>query len=426
VTSARPTILDWIERDGKLVIVARALRSFSQSSVTVVVAIYLGLRGASLVEIGFFLTLGSAGAAVSAVFIGLLGDTFGRRRTLILLSLLMALTGTVLAISDELPILLAAAFVGSFSALSGSGGGMGTLEQAILASAAPPEKRTDVFAVNSIVGMSAASLGALCSGVATALQTYGGMAPLSSLRCLFFGYAGCGLVLAIVYGRLSSAVEVADRAARWTNPLTLPSRRRIVTLAGLSAADSFGTGLVVESLASYWFFTRFGLPEAELGLVFFCSNVLTAGSLWIAARLARKIGLLNTMVFTHIPSSLFLVAMVFAPEAGLAILFWLLRAFLGQMDVPTSQSYTMAVVGPGERTSMASAVMVSRSAGVAAGPTISTALWAATSASVPFVAGALVKIAYDLTLWRLFRGIKPPEERSAVSVTGRSGPNRSP
>ena len=148
--------------------------------------------------------------------------------------------------------------------------------------------------------------------------------------------------------------------------------------------------------------------------MFFCSNVLNAVSLWVAARLARRIGLLNTMVFTHIPSSLFLVAMVFAPAAWVAIVLWLLRAFLSQMDVPTSQSYTMAVVGPTERTAMASATMVCRSAGVALGPTIAATLWTATSASVPFVVGASVKIAYDLTLWRLFRTVKPPEE-AAVS-----------
>ena len=147
-----------------------------------------------------------------------------------------------------------------------------------------------------------------------------------------------------------------------------------------------------------------------LGLVFFSSHVLAAGSLWVAGRLARRIGLLNTMVFTHIPSSLFLVAMVFAPTAWIAVVFWLLRAFLSQMDVPTSQSYTMAVVDPAEGTAMASATMVSRSAGVALGPTIAAALWTATSATVPFIAGAAVKIAYDLTLWRLFRTVKPPEE----------------
>ena len=405
-------VLGWIDRDGRLVIAARALRNFAQSSVTFVVAIYLGLRGFGLVEIGLFLTLGSVGAAATSVVVGLVGDAFGRRRTLIVLSALMAVTGVVLAISDRFVILCAAAFVGSFSTLAGSGGGVGTLEQAILAGSTPSAQRTDIFAMSSFIGMLAASLGALASGVSTALESSLGMSALSSLRWLVLGYAGCGVVLAVLYSRLSPDVEVSDRTARWMNPFRLRSRRRIFSLAALSAADSFGTGLVVESLTSYWFFTRFGMQPAELGVVFFCSNVLTALSLWAAARLARRFGLLNTMVFTHIPSSLFLIAMVFAPAAWIAIGFWLLRALFSQLDVPTSQSYTMAIVDADERTAMASAVMVSRSAGVAAGPSVAAVLWTTTAATVPFVAGGLVKIAYDLALWRLFRGVKPPEEVS--------------
>ena len=176
--------------------------------------------------------------------------------------------------------------------------------------------------------------------------------------------------------------------------------------------DSFRTGLLGQSLASYWFFTRFGISAQELGLMFFASHLLTATSLWVAARLAGRIGLVNTMVFTHVPSSLLLIAIPFLPEAWLAILFWLVRAFFVQMDAPTSQSYTMAVVGPEERSAMAAATTVSRSAGIAAGPAAATALWGAASASAPFIVGGVVKIIYDLTLWVLFRRVKPPEEAS--------------
>jgi predicted MFS family arabinose efflux permease len=205
-------------------------------------------------------------------------------------------------------------------------------------------------------------------------------------------------------------VEVASGEARWVNPLRLPSRARIMTLAGLFTVDSFGTGLLGQSLAAYWFFTRFGIPAQELGLMFFASHVLTAISLWVAARLASRIGLVNAMVLTHIPSSLLLIAIPFLPEPWLAVLFWLVRAFLVQMDAPTSQSYTMAVVGPEERSAMAAATSVSRSAGIAAGPAAAAALWGATSASAPFVVGGVSKIIYDLTLWVLFRRVKPPEE----------------
>lgn len=375
-----------------------------------VVAIYLGLQGMNLVEIGLFLTLGSAGAAASAIVIGAVGDRLGRRRVLTALGALMGLNGVVLALTEHFVILSAAAFLGGFSALAGSGGGMGTLEQAILAVSAAPEKRTDLFAVSSFVGMCGASLGALASGLPTVLQRYSDMRELASFRVLFVGYAVVALVIMLLYSRLSARIELTRTEARWRNPFRLPSRNRIATLAGLVTADSFGTGLAIESLASFWFFTRFGLEPDQLGVVFFASNVLTAVSLWVAVRLARRVGLLNTMVFTHIPSSLFLIAMVFVPTASLAIVLWLLRAFFSQMDVPTSQSYTMAIVGPDERTAMASATSVGRSVGIAAGPTAAAALWTSTSASVPFVVGAITKIAYDMSLWVLFRRVKPPEE----------------
>lgn len=398
-----------METDTRVIVAARALRGFAQSAVSVLVAIYLDLQGFSLVGTGVLLTCGSIGASVIATVIGLFGDAFGRRRMLLILSTLMALTGIAFATSESFAVLAAIAFVGSFSPLAGSGGGMGTLEQSILAVSAPMEKWTGVFATYGLLGMLGGSLGALSAGLPTLLQREAGISTLQSLRGMFVGYACVGLVIAIVYSRLSAAIELSDRQPRWTNPLAFPSRRRIFTLSGLFGVDSFGTGLIVESLASYWFFTRFGLEPAQLGVLFFGSNVLAAVSLWVAARLARRIGLLNTMVFTHIPSSLFLVATVLAPVAWMAVLFWLLRAFLSQMDVPTSQSYTMAIVDPAERTAMASATMVSRSAGVALGPTIAAVLWTAGSATAPFVIGAAVKIAYDLTLWRLFKAVKPPE-----------------
>jgi sugar phosphate permease len=231
---------------------------------------------------------------------------------------------------------------------------------------------------------------------------------------VFGGYVLFCLIAALLYSQLSPEVEVAADEACWVNPLRLPSRKRIVTLAGLFTIDSFGTGLMEQSLASYWFFTRFGISAQQLGLLFFASHVLTAISLWVTARLASRIGLVNTMVFTHIPSSLLLIAIPFLPEAWLAVLFWLVRAFFVQMDAPTSQSYTMAVVAPEERSAMAAATSISRSAGIAAGPTAATALWGAASATAPFVVAGVVKIIYDLTHWFLFRQLKPPEEVSKL------------
>jgi MFS family permease len=343
------------------VITTRAMRSFAQNTVAVLIAIYLDLQGFSLVQVGTFLTVGSVGAAVAAVVIGVLGDTIGRRRILVTLSLLMALSGVVLIVSESFIVLLLAAFLGNLSGFVG-GGGMGPLEQAVLAISATPQRRTDLFALFSIVGTIAGALGAFASGVPTLLQHALGLSALASCRPVFVAYAVLAVITALLYSRLSNRVELPSGEARWTNPFTLPSRGRIFTLAGLFTVDSFGTGLIVQSLASYWFFTRFGLQPGHLGALFFASNVLTAVSLWAAARLARRIGLLNTMVFTHIPSSLFLIAVPFVPDAWMAVALWLLRAFFVQMDVPTSQSYTMAVVTPKEQTAMASAATVSRSA----------------------------------------------------------------
>jgi MFS family permease len=413
--------LNWLDADARRIMATRGLRTFAQTAVMVVVAIYLDLRGFTLVEVGVFLSLGSAGAAASALVVGLVGDAIGRRRTLVGLALLMTVTGVILATSEHFPVLVAAAFIGSFSALAGSGGGMGSLEQAILPVCVPPERRTDVFAWNSIVGVGAGALGALASGLVPAYERGAGVTGAAAFRVLFVGYAIAGLLLAVIYSRLSARVEIPEAGRRWTNPLTLPSRRRILTLSTLFAVDSFGTGLAVESLASYWFFTRFGLRPEELGLVFFASSVLTAVSLWAATRVAARIGLLNTMVFTHIPASLFLIGMVLVPDAWMAIALWLLRAFFGQMDAPTSQSYTMAVVQPTERTAMASATIVFRSTGVALGPTVAAALWTTAAASVPFICGGLVKITYDLTLWGMFRRLRPPEEEMPLERPARDG-----
>jgi MFS family permease len=405
----------WIHRDGKLIIAVRGVRTFAHSAASVLLAIYLDLQGFGLFEIGLFLTIGSSGAAFWALVAGLVGDTLGRKRLLTVMGLFMAVMGVALITSQSLALLAVAAFLGSFSVMPGVSGAMGPLEQASLPTTAAPERRTDLFALYGIVGTAAVSLGALAAGLPAVFQRAFALDQVTAIQVVFASYIPLGAIVALCCSQLSPHIEVATAETRWVNPLKLPSRTRIATLAGLFTVDSFGTGLIGQSLASYWFFTRFGIQPKELGLVFFAAHVLTAISLWVAARLASRIGLVNTMVFTHIPSSLLLIAIPFLPEAWLAVLCWLVRAFFVQMDAPTSQSYTMAVVGPEERSAMAAATSVSRSAGIAAGPVAATALWGAASASAPFVVGGIIKIAYDLTLWGLFRRVKPPEEASETS-----------
>jgi hypothetical protein len=392
------------------------VRTFAQSYVAILLALYLDQLGFSLFQIGAFLSVGVAGAAFFAFLVGLMAERLGRRRLLVAFTLTSAAAGVALFfINDFLPLVLFA-FLGSLT--GGSGGGAGgpiqPLEQATLPDTAPDEKRTDLFAVYGIAGTGGAALGALAAGLPTLYQGAFGMSVISAYKVMFVAFALILVIGALLYSFLSPVVEGGGTGQRWINPLQLPSRRLIFTLTGLFSVDHFAGSLVIQSLVAYWFSTKFGIQLGGLAFVFFLSHILAAISLWLAAKTANKIGLLNTMVFTHIPSSIFLIAAAFAPTAWAAVLFWQLRSFLGQMDVPTRDSYTMAVVGPNERVAMATIHIVGRSMSGTAGPSVATALWNALSASAPLITCGILKIAYDLSLYVMFRNVRPPEEEKRV------------
>ena len=409
------TSLSWVNRDARLITLARGIRTFSQSFISVIIAIYLAELGFSLVQIGAILTVGVAGVSFFALVVGIASARAGRRRLLVVFSLLAAVAGLAMYFTEAFIPLLVIAFLGSLS--TGGGGGESpaqSLEVAILPDTGPPERRTDIFAVYSIVARTGTFLGALAAGLPVLLQDGLGLTVLSSYKSMFLGFALCQLAGAALYGFVSSAVEGAAVRQQWQNPLKLPSRRRIFTLISLYSVDTFTTSMVMQSLVAYWFYTKFGLTVESLALVFSLSHLLTASSLWISAKIANRIGLLNTMVFTHIPSSFFLLAAAFAPTATLAIVFWQCRAFLSQMDVPTRDSYNMAVVNAEERVAMASINMVTRSAAGAMGPSVTTAIWNITAAWTPLVGSALLKIGYDLSLYFMFRNVRPPEEEERL------------
>ena len=280
-----------------------------------------------------------------------------------------------------------------------------------LAGATALEKRTDLFAIYAIVARTGAFLGALAAGVPVLFQDIFGLSTAHSLRAMFLGFAGCQLIGALFYHLLSPEIERVSTRRQWTNPFKLPLRRRIFTLTSLFSLDTFSTSMVVQSLMAYWFAAKFGLGLESLAMVFSLSYLLITSSLWIAAKLANRIGLLNTMVFTHIPSSFFLIAAAFAPTAWLAIVFWQCRAFLSQMDIPTKDSYTMAVVREEERIPFTSIHTVSRGVAGSLGPSVTTALWNAVNAATPLVGSAVLKITYDLCLYFMFRNVKPHEEQ---------------
>ena len=399
----------WLNRDATLIILARGIRTFAQSLVAVLLALYLTALGFSLVQVGVFLSVGVIGVAFFAFLVGLIASRVGRRPLLVLFSMTSALAGLGLFFVDRYLILLVFAFLGSLSTGGGGGGESPAqpLEVASLPDTAPDDKRTDLFAIYNIVARTGGALGALAAGLPDLYQGTFELTTLDAYRVMFVAFAVLQIVVALLYSLLSPGIEGAPTEQRWSNPLKLPSRRRIFTLTGLFSVDTFTTSMVTQSLIAYWFSSKFGLQLGSLALVFFVSQVLTATSLWLAAKIANRIGLLNTMVFTHIPSSFFLLAAAFAPTAWLAVLFWQLRAFLAQMDNPTRDSYTMAIVGPEERVAMASIHMVGRSSLGAAGPSATTALWSLLPASAPL---ALLKIGYDLSLYAMFRNVRPPEE----------------
>lgn len=415
------SFLIWVNRDGKLIVSARGVRTFGQGFIAVMLAIYLDRLGFSVVQIGAVLSAGVAGSAFYAFLVGIAAERVGKRRIMTFFGVLSAVIGVLLFLVDSYVAILVFAFFGNL--VSGPEGPMQPIEQSILPDTAPREKRTDLFAVYGMVARFGTALGSLAAGTPALLEHGLGMDAMVSLRVMFLAFAALQLIGVAFYLSLSSKVEGEIAKRQWTNPLKLRSRRLILTLTALFSVDHFAGSMLGQSLVAYFFATRFGIELSSLAYIFFISNTLTTVSLWVAAKLANRIGLLNTMVFTHIPSNLFLIAIMFAPAGWVAVLFWQLRSSLSQMDVPTRESYTMAIVGPQERVAMSSVTLIGRSGSSIAGPSAATALWNALSAAAPFFVCGVMKIAYDVTLYFMFRNVKPPEEaeraaRKAASAKG--------
>jgi MFS family permease len=340
--------------------------------------------------------------------VGVAGARVDPRVLLLLAATLMAATGIGFAVAGSLVLVALVALLGTANPSAGSVSVFGPLEQSELTRAAGDAERTAVFARYSLVGAMAAAAGSLAAAVPDLLAP-AGLSPLSSFRMMFLLYAVLGIGCLLVYRGLPPMTG-ADRHAA-TAPLG-PSRGIVVKLAALFCIDSFAGGLAVQSLLALWLFERFGLSLAEAGVFFFWSTTLSAFSFPVAAWLAGRIGLVNTMVFTHIPSSLCLIAATTTASAEIALGLLLLRAALSQMDVPTRTSSVMAVVTPAERTAAASFTAVPRSLAAAAGPAIAGAMFAAGHMALPLVLCGVLKIAYDLMLLWAFRHIRPPEERA--------------
>ena len=391
---------------------ARALRTFAQTSISVFFAIYLTQIGYSVAQTGLLVTIGSAGSAFFAFVIVFIGDTFGRRRLLVTFTLLTGATGVGFALSDRYLLLaITTFFVGSL-AISGSGprGPIQPLETASLPDTTVAEHRTDLFALSGIVERGARVLGSLAAALPAVFVVVLGVTEIQGFKVMFIGYAAIMMGSAGLYWMLSPTVDRPLERHRFINPFKLPSRRTIFTMAAIVSVDSFATRFVFFSLVALWFKTKFGFELADVSYLLAASTILSATSLWIAARLARRIGLLNPIVFTHIPAVVFTFALPFAPCAWLAVLMFLSRGFFSQMDTAPKNSYTMAIVNRDERTAMAGVNNVTQATVGTAVPTLATVLWEAVSISAPFIAAGLLKSVYLTWMYLVFRNVRPPEE----------------
>lgn len=397
-----------LSRDGWLLFVTCAVRSFAYGFLSVVLGLYLAVIGLDAAAIGIVFTAALAGGAVMTVFLTTVADQYGRRRVLIIGAALMALAGAVFALTDSLLLLSVAAVLGTISPSGKEVGPFLSVEQAALPQTTSDRQRTAIFAAYNLVGSLAGALGAL----AVALPPFLSIAPLAGYRLLIWGYVAAAFLMLVLFARLSPALEAAKRVSASPQPRygVHRSRAAVTKLSVLFAIDAFAGGFVVQSLVAYWFYLRYGVDSKTLGAIFFGTNFLSALSFLFAAPLARRIGLLNTMVFTHLPSNVLLLMVPFMPSLELAVGVFLARHLLSQLDVPTRQSYTMAIIDPDERSAAAGFMSVARTGAAAVAPAFTGWLLAAPALGLPFLLAGGLKIVYDLWIFGLFRNVRPPEE----------------
>jgi MFS family permease len=392
-----------VDRSAWLLLAARSLRGICDGFVAVLLPAYLLSLGFGKLTVGLVGTATLLGSAVATIVVGLLGSRYPQRALLLFAAALMAATGLAFGFLSSLWPLLVVAFVGTLNPSSGDVSLFLPLEHARLAEAVQSEARTALFARYSLVGGLSAALGALLAALPDWMAAHSGVSPLFAMRMMFIVYAMTGFVVFLLYLRLPRREAHTDTMRA---PLG-PSRGIVTRLALLFSVDAFAGGLLVNSLLTLWLIQRFGLSLAAAGQFFFWSGLLSAGSQLAAAPIARRIGLLNTMVFTHIPSSVCLIAAAFTPTLPLTLVLLLARSALSQLDVPTRSAYVMAVVTPPERPAAASFTAVPRSLAAAVAPTIAGGLLGAGWLGAPLIACGTLKIAYDLAVLATFRHIRP-------------------
>ncbi len=403
--------------DGRLLFLTRLTRLFAYGFVAVILGFYLTATGLSDSQVGLVLSLTLLGDALISLPITIVADRIGRRRMLVIGSCLMIFAGLVFALTSNVALLVVAAIIGTISPSGNEVGPFLAIEQAALPHTTTDKQRTHVFAWYSLLGSVATGIGSLAGGTLAQVLQNSGQTPLNSYRVVLIGYALIGGVLGVMFTRLSPGVEITLANA----PVTLQSlfglnrsKQVVFKLSLLFMIDAFAGGLIVQSLVAVWFNRRFGVDPAVIGSIYLGANLFAGLSALAAARVAARYGLLNTMIFSHVPSNILLLLVPLMPTLPLAILMLLARFSISQMDVPTRQSYTVAVVDPEERSAANGVTNVARTTASALSPGVTGALFNAGGVwlGVPFLLAGGLKLIYDFLLYRSFNTIKPPEERA--------------
>ena len=416
---AFPVVFRHLTNDGWLLFATRFVRLFAYGSLSVILVFYLVGVGLNEAQTGLLLTLTLVGDTVISLVLTTRADRIGRRRTLIVGAVLMTAAGVAFASTNHFGLLLVAGTVGVISPSGHEVGPFLSIEQAALSHVVTDRDRTEMFAWYTLAGSIATALGALAAGAGTRLLQDMGAAPVRSYRAVVVLYAILGLFLAVLFQRLSRAAEATSLGEKRALQLTVAglsgldrSRDVVVKLSALFALDSFGGGFVIQSFAAYWFHLRFGVDPGSLGTIFFWANIFAGLSALAASRLAARIGLVRTMVLTHLPSNILLILVPLMPTLWSAVAVLLVRFSISQMDVPTRQSFVMAVVPPEERSAAAGVTGVARTVGASLSPLFAGLLFAHPALiNVPFFIAGVLKSAYDLTLYRSFVAVQPPEEQ---------------
>lgn len=414
-----PIVFQHLTRGGWLLFVTRFVRLFAYGSLSVVLVFYLVGIGLNETQTGLLLTLTLIGDTVVSLTLTTRADRIGRRRMLTIGAILMVAAGLVFASTSHFALLLVAGTIGVISPSGHEVGPFLSIEQAALSHVVTDRDRTETFAWYTLVGSIATALGALVAGSSIRLLLDSGIAPVRGYRVVVVLYAIFGLVLAVLFQRLSRTAEAATLGEKRALQLTVAglsgldrSRDVVVKLSALFALDSFGGGFVIQSFAAYWFHLRFNVDPGTLGAIFFWANIFAGLSALAASRLAGRIGLVRTMVVTHLPSNILLILVPLMPTLWSAVAVLLVRFSISQMDVPTRQSFVMAVVQPEERSAAAGVTGVARTVGASISPLFAGMLFANPALiNVPFFIAGVLKSAYDLTLYRSFVAVQPPEER---------------